>query len=363
MLKDRPVPPGLAPFWNGTVGTFATLSNPPIPEEMKERHRMYSLLLMSLIVTQWNGNKHGELGDYGIWRTAQQLAVLPTGQKLYRGGTYLGHNIAALAVDGEGRIMDFDFNHNDIFDSSVEHAESRLVRRLFALTQVYDPWVSRRGGSSNGDTKMCRRDLRPRQNHHLFATAIDTNSKLAIHPAPYSTLLKDVTIYTSLESCAQCSGIMCLASVKEIVYLQWDQGQFLIGNMMWQATTTQASGFVAPRPIRGDEFDFEYFAALNDANDDFSGRLNDNPFYKDSNGNVKKMPSVTSFLCTDKAYGIFQAANNELLSWKTCKFPEYRPTASAFSNEEVLSQVQDYLSWLLEFNKLQINNRGTSHRV
>ena len=39
---------------------------------------------------------------------------------------YLGHNIACIAVDGNGEIIDFDFNHNDFFRSSAEHAESRI---------------------------------------------------------------------------------------------------------------------------------------------------------------------------------------------------------------------------------------------
>ena len=42
-------------------------------------------------------------------------------------------------VGTKGRIMDYEFNHNNVFDSTVEHAESRLVRRLFALNQIYAP--------------------------------------------------------------------------------------------------------------------------------------------------------------------------------------------------------------------------------
>ena len=54
--------------------------------------------------------------------------------------------------------------------------------------------------------------------------------------AGYGTLLADVSIYTSLESCAQCSGIMALANVREVAYLQYDQGQYLVGNLMYRAT-------------------------------------------------------------------------------------------------------------------------------
>lgn len=260
MSDDRPIPPGLAPFWNGPVSDFATLPPPQIDPGMQERHYMYSLLLMSLMVKQWNGNKYGETGDYGVWRPNQELGTLPSGAKIYQGSRYLGHNIAALAVDGEGHIMDYDFNHNDIFDSTVEHAESRLVRRLFALNQVYVPWENEPEAALRAGARVSHRSHRQRQRRNLYATAVSDRpipaSNQETPPVPYSTLLKDVTIYTSLESCAQCSGIMCLASVKEIVYLQWDQGQFLIGNMMWQATNAEQSGFLAPLPIRGDAFGF-----------------------------------------------------------------------------------------------------------
>ena len=53
---------------------------------------------------------------------------------------YVGHNIACVAVDGNGEIIDFDFNHNEFFRSSAEHAESRMVRRLFSLTDIFDSW-------------------------------------------------------------------------------------------------------------------------------------------------------------------------------------------------------------------------------
>jgi tRNA(Arg) A34 adenosine deaminase TadA len=362
-MDDRPVPPGLAPFWNGTVASFATLPSSPLPEEMKERHRIYSLLLMSLVESQWNGNKYGEKGDYGSWRASQELACLPGGQKLYQGGTYLGHNIAALAVDGEGRIMDFDFNHNEVFDSSVEHAESRLVRRLFALNDIYEPWGSGRAAANAGAMSASLRSLRPAQRRNVFATAVhegplEQKGLHASQPVPYGNLLKDVTIYTSLESCAQCSGIMTLASVKEIVYLQWDQGQFLVGNMMWQATSAQKLGFVAPRPIRGDEFDFDFFAALNQANDDFSAKVPQSPFFVDSNGKVVKTPSVTSFLCTDAARDIFRAARNQLTGGTKLMSPGFTPSQSGYSNREVLAEAVDYLDWAV-----RLNNRGTPHRV
>ena len=114
---------------------------------------------MSVVLGQWNGNKFGESGDYGPWRAEQVIGSADGGGHLYAGGTYEGHNIAALAVDGEGRVeIDFDFNHNNAFDSSAEHAESRLVRRVFSLDQVYAPWAAPLGaGADAAETGPGRR--------------------------------------------------------------------------------------------------------------------------------------------------------------------------------------------------------------
>ena len=74
-----------------------------------------------------------------------------------------------------------------------------MVRRLFSLTDIFDSW---RTGQPVGDK-------------------------------PRAASLNDVTLYTSLESCAQCSGVMSLAGVKQIVYLQNDFTAYKIGNIMY----------------------------------------------------------------------------------------------------------------------------------
>ena len=181
-------------------------------ESVKERHRIYCYLLMKLIHRFWNGNKHGPFGNYPQ-RAKQIAAILQSrGARRYRGDEianpegarinwdrYLGHNIACVAVDGNGAIIDFDFNHNDFFRSTVEHAEARLVRRLFSLTGAFDSWR--------------------------------TGQKIADRSRNFS--LNEVTLYTSLESCAQCSGVMSLGGVKQIVYMQNDYTAYMIGNIMY----------------------------------------------------------------------------------------------------------------------------------
>ncbi len=353
--EGRPVPPGLAPYWERPVSEFASVDPAPLDRGAKERHRIFSLLLMSIVSNYWNGNKYGETGDYGSWRKRQLAGKTTTGENFYEGGTYQGHNIGALAVDGEGRVIDYDFNCNTIFDSSVEHAESRLVRRVFALNQIYEPWTAL-------DSRLSSTAARPRQVRKVFATAVTdrANSDRSAVLRSYSTLLADVTIYTSLESCAQCSGIMTLGSVKEIVYLQWDQGQFLIGNLMYKATANTGSGFRAPRPISGDEFNFEYFAKLNEKNVEFSATVGDHPFYTQGEVSVRT-PSVTSFLCTDSACAIYAAAAAELNQWEDARVPDYVPPGApttTLPNSDVLLEAKDFQKYANE-----LGNRGAPHRV
>src|SRR5262245_4911807 len=160
-----PIPPGFADqeplkkYWelklSDIVDVDLTRDAPELADEaMKERHRIYCYLLMKLIYRFWNGNKRGPLGTYPQ-RGGQVEFTKSQVHNRYRGDIisdpdpgdtriawdrYLGHNIACIAVDGNGAIIDFDFNHNDFFRSTVEHAESRLVRRLFALTDGFDSW-------------------------------------------------------------------------------------------------------------------------------------------------------------------------------------------------------------------------------
>jgi hypothetical protein len=112
-------------------------------EELKEKHQIYLMGLMAIAAHYWNGNKKGVEGDYPL--NCQR------GESGYNPNSYLGHNIAAIAVNGDGEIIDFDFNHNEVFDSSVEHAESRLLRRIFSLTQVYRTYNNDRCAPCNGE--------------------------------------------------------------------------------------------------------------------------------------------------------------------------------------------------------------------
>lgn len=306
----------LAEFWNRRVHELVTVPSPAFTPEECERRRLFSLLAMSLVCEYWNGNKYGDGGKYP-WRDERQR--LPDGR--YSGGTYLGHNIAAIAVDGEGRVIDFDFNHNSVFNSSVEHAESRLIRRVFSLAQLQEEWRPALGPPPPPDARPAGSVRRS-----------------------YATALSDVTVYTTLEPCAQCAGIMALGLVHEVVFLQRDPGEYLVGNILHNLTK---EGARAPLPIAAGDFGFEYFDELNAAYQSFKARIAQRPFYISPRW-TDTSPAISAFLCTDGAFDIYLRARDELRSFK----PRFQ------ANVEACQGVIEFLDYAQSKGR-----RGTPHRV
>jgi tRNA(Arg) A34 adenosine deaminase TadA len=317
-------------------------------EAVKERHRIYCHLLMKLMTRFWNGNKRGPFGSYPL-RAAQiepiQSSGPPQPTQRYRGDMindqdpalsrvnwdrYLGHNIACIAVDGNGEIIDFDFNHNDFFRSSAEHAESRMVRRLFSLTDIFDSWKTGR-----------------------------------VPGKPRAASLTKITLYTSLESCAQCSGVMSLAGVKQVIYLQNDFTAYKVGNIMYNLANRipikDSLGNVisdrpgAPVPIPASMIDLDEFNTLNKANLDFVDSLKAAEASKDSSkaffvssdkSFVDYDPSITSFLCTDTARAIFERGGNKLdepVKFPNSRFPDEN---DVLTNEQCLAEARDFYKYV-----------------
>jgi tRNA(Arg) A34 adenosine deaminase TadA len=324
----RPSEGRLNDLWEKPVKDLVLLQAPTFSEGEKERHTLYSLLVMALVAHYWNGNKRGNTGEYP-WREKQRKS---SGDG-YLGGDYLGHNIACIAVDGKGEVIDFDFNHNDILNSSVEHAESRLVRRVFSLTQIYDDWVTRGAGDP------------PKA-------------------VSYSTILSEVTVYTSLESCSQCSGIMALGSVKAVVFLHRDPGQSSIGNILRNLSPV-GGRYLPPLPIPADAFGLSYFAELERGYATFERRVANRPFHISSDGKKDTSPSITSFLCTDDAYLLFADGLQRLTSTPTLRHPDFKPTdpngnqiPNALSNQEVLGHIKRFFEYAIT-----CGHRGTPHKL
>ncbi|CAA9363786.1 MAG: hypothetical protein AVDCRST_MAG68-4672 [uncultured Gemmatimonadetes bacterium] len=321
----EPKNPRLQHYWNRTVKELTDRPPLSLEEGEAERHRIYAWLVMALVHHYWNGNKNGRRGEYPF--------NTPPGANAgaFHDADYLGHNIAAIAVDAEGYVVDFEFNHNKLYNSSAEHAEARLIRRVYDLAQVNDSWA-------------LNRKVRAREDYEMF---------------------EDTTVYTSLESCSQCTGVMALARVWRVVYLQPDHGMYLIGNIV--RNLTEGTRLEAPIPIPGDQIGLRQYAELDAAFDLFGEQLKTTPFYIPTDPNEKKSTShsVTSFLCTRAARDLYGAgrAALEALTPETLAHPGFKPAdrdgkrvENALTNLQVLGEVNGFLAYAIEAGR-----RGTPH--
>lgn len=326
---------------NATVEELARATPVAMADADKERHRIYANLLRAITVWSWNGNKYGVRACYP--RNPQPTdEVLDWSPSL--ADSYLGHNIAAIAVDGRGQVIDFQFNHNEIFNSSIEHAEARLLRRVFSLAQIADSWTL------DGDINAGK---------------------------DYGTLLGEVTVYTTLESCSQCSGIMTLAGVKEVVYLQPDPGMYRIGYMLRQLTerTDGKTYLQAPLPISPPDIEL---SGIDELLSDFASFVDEQrredgepfavipPHGPAKPSQNKYTTSITSFLCTEPAYRFFARGWVDMKTLEQAYaaqvegcFPDWTPPlADALSNREALAEAMDFYRYARTKG-----NRGTPHRV
>ena len=180
-------------------------------------------------------------------------------------GKKRGHNIGSVLVAPDGRIVNWARNCNAALANGTQHGEVRLMVG----------YLNRVGGYS----------------------------------------LKDYTIYTSLEPCAQCSGMMVLTSIKRTVYGQTDPGYGkAIERLKLDSKKWNPAGYTPyPRPVISDRSESEYCAQLEAA-------------YEKAGG------SITQFLLTDQAKAIFRAATENLFNYPL-KFPE--------QNGPVLKHVQE----------------------
>ncbi len=165
---------------------LATVPAPTLTPAEQERHRILMLLAMALTHDEWgiNPERPDLLRDYAA--AAPGRSFRP----------YVGHNIGALLVDAAGGIVGFQRNRNVQLNSTLEHAEARAVRIAIA------------------DANARRRRAGLRLND-------------------YATLLRGHRVYTTLEPCAQCAGIMTLATLDAVVFPQDDPGQHHVAAILY----------------------------------------------------------------------------------------------------------------------------------
>ncbi len=285
-----------------------------LTKEEKERHRIYASLLFAITAHYFNPNKYGDRSEYPLSPSSDGILS----------GDYYGHNIAAIAVNKFGEVVDFEFNHNKVFNSSVEHAESRLIRRIFSLSQVHNSWQDK--------------DIKPKK---------------------YGNMLEDVTVYTTLESCTQCTGIMTLGNVSKVVYLQPDPGMYCIGNIV--RNITEGQGYLeAPLPISGEEIDFAPYVEISNKFEAFKKQQKSKvgkSFAIFEDKTPKWTSSITSFLCTSGAYNEF-LRGREMLMDMTPDYGEYKPNEESMSNSASLDEAKSFYDYCVKKG-----NRGTPHRM
>ena len=130
--------------------------------------------------------------------------------------------------------------------------------------------------------------------------------------------LKGHTVYTTLEPCAQCSGMMVLTNIRRTVYGQTDPGfGKAIERLKLDSKKWNPAGYKPyPRPVISDRSESSYCAQLEDA-------------YKQVGG------SITTFLLGDTAKAVFKAASENLYTYRL-EYPD--------QNGPILKHVQEAIA-------------------
>ncbi|WP_159950207.1 nucleoside deaminase [Pseudomonas sp. Irchel s3a18] len=127
--------------------------------------------------------------------------------------------------------------------------------------------------------------------------------------------VKGYSVYTTLEPCAMCSGMLAMTQVDRVIYLQRDPAYGGIGERLKNSKYPRTYEEYTPNQLTQKnklEREFEIFQ--------------------------KKNNSITDFLLTDEAHRIFMSAGRALSEYQT-SHPE---------NEQILNSARAYLSKITE---------------
>lgn len=131
---------------------------------------------------------------------------------------------------------------------------------------------------------------------------------LARHDTP-KNLRNGYTLYTTLEPCAMCSGMMVLNSLPRTVYGQTDPGFGKALERLGLDTSLFAHGYPSyPRPVQSDASHTVYRYLLDE-------------YYEKFTGWTEGHRSITVFLASARAKKIYKRALDEFLNFKV-KFPK-----------------------------------------
>lgn len=176
---------------------------PTLGSELREKYALYLLLTFALVASRWRIRRSSP-------EDRKAYAAAYPGREF---SEYIGHNIGALLLGPADELLAFEMNEASAALSSLEHAELKAVRV--------------------GNRRLNLKRFREGD-----------------QPASYASLFDGCTLYTTLESCTQCAGVMHLAGVDTVVHGQTDQVQQAISDKVYQMH--RDGPLPAPRPIKGD---------------------------------------------------------------------------------------------------------------
>lgn len=261
---------------NAAIHTLLRVDLPPMSAAERERHEIFTLVNLALVFDNWCIQRD----------KAEVVAAYEEAAPGRRFSDYVGHNIGALLVSERHEVVAASLNSNYLHNDSTEHAEARLVRKGMRL---FNRLAYRSGAGLYG----------------------------------YSSQLRGHTIYTSLESCSQCSGIMDLANLREVVYAQVDPGQGHIGNVLYNFHRDERD-YGAPLPIKADFLPI--FTVIADAFAAYGESL------AGPDLTSRRRPSTTGFLRSVFAYRAYEEAARRLDGY----------AAAAAENVEVLAGARTF---------------------
>ena len=235
------------------VSELIEISDIALTENDIERHHIYMLLTLTMVYDNWCIYKNNQ----------DVVAAYEDTAPNHKFSEYVGHNIGALLVNDKSEIVTYAFNNNHLHNNSTEHAETRLIRKALRL-----------------------------YNRKNFKTGDGLSG--------YWKVLKGHTVYTTLESCSQCSGIMDLANIENVVYAQVDPGQGHIGNILYNLHRDEG-GSGAPKPIKADFLPI--FEEIEQAYEQFGS---------DGGSQGARRPGATRFLRSVDAYKAYRSAAQQL---------------------------------------------------
>jgi tRNA(Arg) A34 adenosine deaminase TadA len=207
-------------------------------------------------------------------------------------------------------------------DSTDEKFERDRIFSLLALSVVYKDWQTEKNGRGhNIGSVLVNMDGEPVFWARNTSNRSDNGSQHGevrliqqfLNCDGIGKYVDGYTVYTTLEPCAMCTGMMTLTQLTRVVYVQRDPGYG--GAQAALVSIKYPKVFQQDTPAgmaQKDDLDAD-FAKIFEKND---------------------KASITDFLRSERAKDIFASAEQELSSWKEAKYS---------ANEKALQRAKTFL--------------------